>query len=443
MLLPLFYSTVASSVTPESIGDYWFVAVGCIWVVAISYSVATFTQYCIPIANVQDFRALRIAASFPNIVALPILLLPQLCEFPVVHNGYATKSDESSTPQELEAQCVLQANTMIFCYFFVYMFLFWGFGHPQLMQAAKQRANTTKKEDYGYSTTALTIDEDYSMKGEEKENQQQCVEEPSQQENEVQENEAPTGILQNIWNATKQTLSSAGFIATVLGFITACIPPLQRALFEPEAPLRFLGSAVETLGVASSSISTMVVAASLVPPKNNDENEDDSSNTDQRVEPSSNTDKNTSDNHQRRTQFSRQFSRMSMRNFRDSIRTIKAVTRSTPEMRRLHSWFCLSRLVITPAATVGIILALDCGFDLLVNVPKLSLLVLIINSCLPGALIVVVLLKSHAALEETAMVVAKAYFLSYILSIFTISAWTAVGLYITLPDEDGKTFCHL
>ena len=85
--------------------------------------------------------------------------------------------------------------------------------------------------------------------------------------------------------------------------------------------------------------------------------------------------------------------------------------------RRLHIWFCLSRLVLAPAVIVGIIVAMDCGSDLLLDVPNLAKLVVIINSCLPGALIVVVLLKSQPALGETAAVVAKAYFLCYLLSI--------------------------
>ena len=52
----------------------------------------------------------------------------------------------------------------------------------------------------------------------------------------------------------------------ILGFVTACIPPLQKALFQGGGSLRFLGSALETLGSASTSLNTIVVAASLVPP---------------------------------------------------------------------------------------------------------------------------------------------------------------------------------
>ena len=85
---------------------------------------------------------------------------------------------------------------------------------------------------------------------------------------------------------------------------------------------------------------------------------------------------------------------------------------------------------------------MDCSSDLLSDVPNLAKLVIIINSCLPGALIVVVLLKSQVKLAETATVVAKAYFLSYLLSIITIAAWVAVGLFVTLPDEEGNTICQ-
>ena len=53
----------------------------------------------------------------------------------------------------------------------------------------------------------------------------------------------------------------------VLGFLTACIPPLQRALFEPGGSLRFFGSAMEALGEATAPMGTMVVAASLVAPR--------------------------------------------------------------------------------------------------------------------------------------------------------------------------------
>jgi hypothetical protein len=76
-------------------------------------------------------------------------------------------------------------------------------------------------------------------------------------------------------------------------------------------------------------------------------------------------------------------------------------------MRRLHVWFVLSRLVLSPALVVGAIVGLDCGTNVLSSVPPLAKLVVIVNASLPGALVVVVLLKSNPDLAETAAAVAK------------------------------------
>eukprot|EP00980_Cylindrotheca_fusiformis_P026614 scaffold16625_cov118-Cylindrotheca_fusiformis.AAC.5 len=452
--LPLVYSTIAMTVTIESIGDYWFVIVGAFLVLGVSYSVATLMQRLIPISNLQDFRALRISVTFPNIVSLPILIFPSLCEFPVVHEGYMVLHDDEGefNRQELEDQCRTQANTMIFCYCFSYMFLFWGIGYPQLMNAAHRALATTNNDE-----TKLSQQEESKpiLHADDRENrmsntgQQICEQRNNNilqdQGEEVVENEGNTA-LKNIYNALKQTFSSPGFVATILGFITACIPPLQKALFEPEEPLRFLGSAVETLGVASTSMLTMIAAASLVPqqkPENVEQNENADNQTAEAGEAQSGVDRHSLADPG--PTIPNRFLRIrsiwaSIRS--NSTRIVKSVTRSAPEVRRLHLWFCLSRLVVSPAVVVGIIVAVECGSNLLQSVPRLSLLVIIINSCLPGAFLVVVLLKSKTVLEDTAAAVAKAYFLSYMICIFTIAAWTALGLWITLPDEDGNTVCR-
>jgi predicted permease len=256
-----------------------------------------------------------------------------------------------------------------------------------------------------------------------------------------------------VWQAIKQTTTSPGFIAMVLAFITACIPPLQRALFEPGGSLRFLGSAMEALGTASSPISTMVVAASLVPPEplqNNsaipERHEDDENDTRPVFdEQPGMTDPNFGP-YRRPTRTNRYPSRFrelgrSLRS--SSIRILQAVPRSTPEMRRLHIWYTLSRLVVAPAAVVLLLLAFDCSSStLLSSVPNLAKFVIIVNASLPGALIVVVLLKSKEECADTAAAVSKVYLPSYLFSIVTIAAWCAVGLWITIPDKDGKTFCQ-
>ena len=232
----------------------------------------------------------------------------------------------------------------------------------------------------------------------------------------------------------------------ILGFITGCIPFLQQALFSQGGALRFIGAAIDTMGTASSSISTIVVAASLVP--NNVAVADGVANSeDDRVAAESQvpdpavtlespimSDPNFGPRR-----------RASIRNVTSVVRRrssmlLESIRRSDRDMIRLHVWFFLSRLILAPAVVSGGIAALDCA-GALGAVSNLSKLVMIINSALPGALIVVVLLKSQPALSESAAVVAKIYLSSYLLSIVPIAAWTSVGLFLSVPREDGKSFC--
>ncbi|KAG7354404.1 membrane transport protein [Nitzschia inconspicua] len=525
--LSLIYSTIAVAVRPSSLGNYWFLIVGGWVVLGTSYLVATILRYFFPINNKQDFVALRVATTFPNIVALPILIFPSLCEFPVVYEGYASDyanmteetDGENITSATLRQECVAQSNTMIFCYFFAWSLAFWSFGYPQLMQAAKENRQNHQVDDMQVTAhdevsrrTSSSSKEDSSpveTKGQDEEHffdtespnanhsdtSQQAKEqtgiidevdernsshvdqsetivstvspstkpralESSTPERAITNEPLPVSwwtriwlVLHPFWQAIKQTTTSPGFIAMVLAFVTACIPPLQRALFEPAGPLRFIGSAVEALGTASSPISTMVVAASLVPPQQIAE---DNTDPDHRVDNDQNdgptfderpgmTDPNFGP-YQRPTRRHRRSSRF--QDFRrelrsSSIRILNAVPRSTPEMRRLHIWFSLSRLILAPAVVVGLILAFDCSSSTILNsVPNLAKLVIIVNASLPGALIIVVLLKAKEECAETAAAVSKVYLPSYLLSIFTIAGWCAVGLWITLPDKEGRTFCQ-
>ena len=407
----------------------------------------------------------------------------------------------------------------------------------------------------------------HARRGERRQQQQQ-------QQQELQPNERGTFLEQMVESHSNVFVSNV-YLARLCGHDFGICHGLYstptKGMFQGGGSLRFLGSALETLGSASTSLSTIVVAASLVPPlsapltspsnahakpadtvqpeessdsmpyltlvdeercndpeqQQEDEQDDDdvdhvldtcdfSSGTSRHKEEDHVRDNNNShpinlrhnhavDDHQcstdlvvvyeenpvmtdpnfgpyqrkkRRWQLSGRFrgSRSSSRqqeerrsslwttntmnpslmfqlgrSFRSrSVRWLQtAVPRSRSEMGQLHLWFNLSRLVLTPAVIVGLILALDCaerrgGGGLLFNVPNLAKLVLIINAALPGALIVIVMLKSnpHLVSADTAATVAKAYLPQYLLSIFTIAAWTALGQYITLPDDDGYTLCQ-
>jgi len=369
---------------------------------------------------------------------------------------------------------------MIFCYFFSWSFIFWSLGNRQLMMAATKRHDEVVRNSEEQNATVRSKDDLSSIKDTEQQepgcimsddagetlhnepNHNEANNQQAKLDDRLELEERPAaasssdkhahtiGLCESFVIASKQTVTSAGFIAMAAAFITACIPPLQRALFETGGPLRFLGSAVETLGIASSPISTMIVAASLVPPRR--QNPDETPSSTNLTQPEEQgihcIDENPAMSDPNFGPYRRHSRRSSrIHNIRRSLRSssmriIKALPRSKPEMIRLHVWFCLSTLVLNPAAIVGLVLALDCGGNLLSGVPNLAKLVLIINSALPGALIVIVLLKSREDMSETAAVVAKVYLPCYLLSIVTIAAWTAVGLWVTLPDENGLTVCQ-
>jgi predicted permease len=463
-------------VTTTTIGSFWFVIVAAVVVIGTSYLVATILGlYVIKIKNPMDFCSLRISASFPNIVALPILIFPALCEYPVVHEAFGV----GSSPAELYRSCTEQSNTMIFCYFFSWSFLFYSIGQGKLLTAANQRLLNESIKN-----RAATLAETEHTEG----INSNTVQGEATEESEGEESKMSI-LLRAFWLTTRETLiktfTSPGFLAMLLGFVTACIPPLQDALFSSGGALRFIGAAIETLGIASSSISTMVVAASLVPNKivveepdlDDDEEEEGEAENDDKAhdEPTTSVEELLSVEEQsqlepqieqpqrnelvaleespimadpnfgprmRRQRMSASSMGHSMHLVirRRSSLVMERIKRSDRNMWKLHLWFILSRLIISPALISAGLVGMDCA-GWLTDVPDLAKLVVVINSALPGALVVVILLKSQPALSESAAVVAKVYLPSYLLSIVTIAAWASVGLYISLPNEDGTSFC--
>jgi hypothetical protein len=339
--------------------------------------------------------------------------------------------------------------------------------------------------------------------------------------------------LNEVFDGFKQTVISPGFIALVLGLITALIPPLQAALFSSGGALRFLGSAIESLASASAPLGTMIVAASLniptaaenasantretgavlqqglnnIPvqndtksdelqeesehsynveaqvPNNNTFSEDkpsvganhvdskegdcviadtsklhdwlpssseecptkphgsDSlinaieaeSNTHRRARPSAIMSDPFYGPRRRRSSFLHLSKTVSRR----SVLAIKAVRGPT---FALHAWFIASRLILAPALICAMLIGLDC-WGVLSEMSGLAKLVILLNAALPGALIVVVVLKSRE-LTDTAALVAKVYLPSYLLCVLTITGWTSVGLIISIPDAESNSICR-
>lgn len=408
LTLSLIYSTTAQSISPDSIGDYWSLVVAAFFTVGLSYAVATIMGYMLLPRLDEDFKALRIAATYPNTVALPILIFPSLCEYPVVYENFTIERTISSASDmgPIEA-CTADANAMIFVYFFGWSFCFFTFGLPELMRAAEAKQ---QNEDQTAEMSLSRMDESLAA-----EILHGNAERPSNPRSPKQ----TSGFLQTAANAIKQTCTSPGFVAMAAGIVTGCIGPLRDALFEPGGPLRFIGDAVQTMGVASSSVSTIVVAASLVPlawltttPEVHHDNE-----------VTGETRTSTRENSDGPPFWKRCFTFLNL-----------PKSEEAKQRRREHAWYLIwynaSRLFVTPAMVIILVAFLP------ISVPPMALLVIIVNAALPGALIVVVLLQSQGL--SSAQTVAGVYLPSYLLSIFSIAAWTALGLWITLPAEDSS-----
>ena len=469
LTIPLIFSTIASSVTIDSLGDYWSVMVGAAGVLTISFVTSTVLARCLLPKNIPaaDISALRIAATFPNIVALPILIFPSLCEYAVVYQAFGTSvigteaAGEDEDRAELYRQCVAKSNTMIFCYFFGWSLLFWSFGHPVLMNAAQtkrqQGANDSDTDDAATNDNATQQSKDNSHS--QQENQKQSTDLTFANTDAIHGSQHDIGaiestttapdvpgrkcraLMENLKRAICQVFSSPPFIAMILAFFCGCISPIRNLLFSPGGQLRFLGAALETLGKASSPLSTMVVAASLASssqhqkggekcrldtncsadvetnnqdcgPRVTDSSCDGEADSDrsgeeelhktdshETVKPVGNdneetgkpavieeespvmSDPNFGPLHLRRRSSVHRF-RASIK--RSSVKALEKARRTAFEQRRLYVWFTLSRLILSPALVVLAIIGLDCsGVLVAAKVPALVKLVLIVNSSVP------------------------------------------------------------
>jgi len=404
--LSLVYSTMAIAVDFHTIQSMWFVVVSGIFVVSVSFLSATVLE-CLPIFKLENrtiFEALRIAATFPNIVAFPILLFPALCEYELVYEAFTELDPDNASAEEMETDCVEQSNQMIFVYFFAWNLMFWIFGN-QILVRAGNRLKLGKEGD------------------------DDCRQSES--------------YYKQVIFGLKAVLTSSGFIAMVLGLITASIPPLQRSLFESGGALRFIGSAIQSLAAASPSLSTIIVAASLV--KETDDLMNGKTNiteSDNNVQlRSMETDENCSEGVEMKAKSDRDDSLLSTQTSPLSDGNHMRLSFTSPSLRnsKMIVWFGLSRLVLSPALVCTFLVGLDCG-GVLMEINPLAKMVILLNSAVPGALIVVIVLKTRE-LTETATIVAEVYLPIYLLSVVTISFWSSIGLIISIPDDNGNSFC--
>lgn len=388
--------------------------------------------------NEVYFIPLCVASTFPNIVALPIIIFPTLCEYGVVQDLVREDVGGEDENVDLLAVCNKQVNSVVFTYFFGFSLIFWSIGHRTLrnlknrhqLDATDAISDSNHENDIIYEAILPNSrNDDHGTK----------------QSGKCAIFKAKTrSLCRSVKIMLVDIMTSSGIIALILGFIISCISPLQRALFDTGGSLRVFGSALEALSSAGTTFAVIIVAASLVVRNENqaggsDENSDEKEvmlrNTMSTVLETSNqnVDLQMKDVISGAEESNKCAINSQDENKKFSISTCWTCLKSVDGITwRICIWQIFSRLLITPGIIFALLLKLDCS-GLLDSVPRIAKLVLLINSATPGALVVVVILKAEGLTEEAAAV-SKTYLPSYTFAVFTLAMWSSLGLMAFRPD---------
>ena len=289
--LPLIYSAIGSTLSIDVLGTLWFVPIAGVAVISLSFLVATATERLpfLRVGNRVDFEALRIASSFPNVVAIPVLVFPSLCEYEVVYSGFIDEARVAGRgPIE---QCSNSLNAMTFSYFFAWIFMFFLMGNRVLVSAGARKKRQSVAASLAAGLEAGGADSPADLGGEDDRDSISISTStspgpgpgPSPSDRPAFAAETAAEIIGGgvggvagegpalgILAAIRGSVLNPGAIALWCGLATALIGPLQAALFGPGGTLRFAGSAVESLAQALPSVATMITAATLAHPGDGD-----------------------------------------------------------------------------------------------------------------------------------------------------------------------------
>lgn len=450
LLIPLIYTGVAKSVELSELESLYPIILMSFTILLISFLVTMGLGYlpCFRMQNATYFIPLCIASTFPNIVALPIIIFPALCEYGVVQDLVRQDIDREGFDMDEEDDlmdiCNKQANSVVFTYFFGFNLVFWSVGHHTLRNCRVSQQDedaALSREHYEYGTvtsgdgSAPGISSGWSLAS----GQRYIV-----------------SKLVIIKNAVGEILASPGFIAMLLGFFTSCIGPMQRALFDTGGSLRVIGSALESLSNAGTTFATIIVAASLVKKGEEhylDEAPDGSTGDlgEEREEPISCSDKEcvvdiSANNLDEDVNRERNNEVLDDTENAETIESLNGGTRgrvilTTPpkyEDIKISIWQVSSRLLVTPGIVLFLLMQLEC-WGMLGSIPNIAKLVLLINSAVPGALVVVVILKAEGLACEAAAV-SNTYLFSYAISVVTLAVWSSIGLFVFRPGS--PSMCH-
>jgi predicted permease len=429
-------------------------------ILLISFLVTLILGYlpCFKMQKETYFIPLCIASTFPNIVALPIIIFPVLCEYEIVQDLVQEDIDRAVFAFDGENSvmeiCNKQVNSVVFTYFFGFSVVFWSIGHRVLRNCKVDHDATSADERVLDDVPLVKADQNLedTIRGDESDTKTGTPLRSKKSSNKQSKLESKITCVKHI---AIDILKQPGFAALVLGFFTACIGPLQKALFEAGGSLRVIGSALESLSSAGTTFATIVVAASLVRETDHsndinkypiDTEENDGSNQSiLAVEDPSIETSPTMNDHTRAPSFDMEnLQEKKTPKHNDQVekpsckRLLKKICSAIHQKEmRISIWQIISRLVVTPGIVFLLLLRLELS-GLLGSIPNIAKLVLLINSAVPGALVVVVILKAEGLTREAAAV-SNTYLSSYTISVVTLAVWASIGLMAFRPQSGEQS----
>ena len=406
-------ATVGKTISPDTLNEAWPVAV---WAMA---HIALGAVVCGAIARVTrvqaDFRpAFTVAGSFVNSAALPMLVMETLCEQPQLVSDLPNKEE-----------CVSTSFGYIMTYTAVWSLFMFLFAVPYL-QASHQKHHVkarggAAKRPAAVSAIAdevelrvvstgleLAVDEKRTA-GEDPEQEVDGADHravatvPSKPEEGEEGGVADHEVKAvSYWTHVRGALLSPPIVATVIGIIVGMITPLSDALFRGQGVARALGGTFETIAQPGVALSTMVMAAALLPDV---------------ARAAAGTGEVTKAN--------------------DKAAAKQSCLSRGPVALPTVALLCLLRLAVIPASGFGIFYALqNAGAVSSTGRSRLVNFVILIEFASPSAQTCVVVL-AKLGMHAMARQLAFAYIFEYAASVFTLTGFTALALYLLQSSTTG------
>ena len=386
------------------------------------------------------FRVLLIASSFPNSTSMPILILQSACGQSLINSDY---NNDASV-------CFNAAMPMLFVYVAGWSLVFWSYGYVELEKSCElaqlELQSKTKDVAVIFETIISPVHPGDIECHPRVMNPPESVAVLERLSPPIVPPVVPKSDVEIVLQSLKSAMLSPPMIAICLGILVGICAPLQTLLFGSQLTvLKPLGDCIITLGQPLVCVNCLIMAASLV------QVDFDYSSTGayrlylyvkQCVMSNTVSALTLTPESQSSTtvQYGEVRSPMNLNGYNELELVPPAVTPSDaitppsiltsekvpiPSIRYFYVQ-TLGRLIIPPIIILPILVILvESG--LILRSQRLLQLVIVIQSCVPSAQMIILILNLFSAVDMAAKI-SILYVFHYILCIFTITFWFSIGM---------------